>query len=77
MTISYGSAAPELGRVKEVKQTDANNNTPWKESYTYDAKSRLNSKTISFDNQTHTYTTAYLYNQADQLTRVTYPDIAP
>ena len=70
VTISYGTAAPDLGQVKEVKQTDAlNNNTPWKENYAYDAKSRLNSKTVSFDNQTHSYTTSYLYNQADQLPR--------
>ncbi|HJQ24948.1 MAG TPA: RHS repeat-associated core domain-containing protein [Blastocatellia bacterium] len=73
VTISYGSAAPELGRVKEVKQTDASSNTPWKESYAYDAQSRLSSKTVAFDNQTHGYTTSYLYNQANQLTRLTYP----
>lgn len=73
VSITYGTAAPKLGQVVEIKQADLSNNTPWKESYDYDGLSRAISKTLSFDNQAFSYATGYGYNQASQLTQMTYP----
>lgn len=73
VNITYGSTAPKLGNVEEVKQTDSQNIVPWKENYSYDSLSRMLSKTVSFDNQAYAYTTGYGYNQAGQLTQMTYP----
>lgn len=71
--ITYGSVVPKLGLVEEIKQTDGQSNVPWKENYGYDTMSRVSSKTVSFDNQANAYTTGYAYNQAGQLTQMTYP----
>lgn len=73
VNITYGSTAPKLGQVEEVKQTDSQNLVPWKENYSYDTLSRVSSKTVSFDNQAYAYTTGYGYNQAGQLAQMTYP----
>lgn len=73
VSITYGSAAPKLGQVEEIKQTDSQSSVPWKENYSYDSLSRVSSKTVSFDNLAYAYTTGYAYNQASQLTQMTYP----
>jgi RHS repeat-associated protein len=73
VSITYGSAVPKIGLVEEIKQTDSQNMVPWKENYAYDSLSRVSNKTVSFDSQAYTYTTGYGYNQAGQLTQMTYP----
>lgn len=73
VNITYGTAAPKNGQVEEVKQSFSASNVPWKESYLYDGLSRPMSKTVSFDSQAYSYTTGYAYNQAGQLTQMTYP----
>jgi len=73
VSVVYGSAAPKLGQVIEVKQTGSGNSTPWKENYDYDALSRISSRTVWLGNQAFSYATAYEYNQAGQLKTVTYP----
>lgn len=73
VNVTYGSVAPKIGKVEEIKQTDSQSTVPWKENYSYDTLSRVNSKTVSFDNLAYAYTTGYGYNQAGQLTQMTYP----
>ncbi|MEK6288509.1 MAG: RHS repeat-associated core domain-containing protein [Acidobacteriota bacterium] len=73
VNITYGAVAPKNGQVDEVKQSFSQSDVPWKESYVYDGLSRLSSKTVSFDSQAYSYTTGYAYNQAGQLTQMTYP----
>ena len=73
VNVTYGSTVPKLGQVEEVKQTDSQSVVPWKENYSYDTLSRVSSKTVSFDDQAYAYTTGYGYNQASQLTQMTYP----
>jgi RHS repeat-associated protein len=73
VNISYGTTAPKNGQVEEVKQSFSTTDVPWKESYAYDGLSRLSSKTLSFDSGAYSYTTSYGYNQAGQVTQMTYP----
>jgi RHS repeat-associated protein len=73
VNIAYGSSAPKNGQVEEVKQSFSPSDVPWKESYVYDGLSRPSSKTVSFDSQAQSYTTGYAYNQAGQITQMTYP----
>ena len=73
VSVTYGSVAPTLGRLMEVKKTSSPSGTPWKENYEYDALSRLSSRIVSLSNQTFSYATSYGYNQAGQLKTMTYP----
>lgn len=71
--ITYGATVPEKGLVKTVSQTDAQSAVPWKETYIYDSLSRLSTRTVAFDSQAYSYNTGYGYNQASQVTQLTYP----
>jgi len=38
VNVTYGGVAPKIGNVEEIKQTDSQNNIPWKETYSYDTR---------------------------------------
>jgi YD repeat-containing protein len=67
VTISYGTAAPELGQVKTI--TDGAGT----ETFGYDGLSRTQSRTRTISGRSYTIT--YAFNQIGQLKRMTYPSL--